>query len=61
VRLLTFHDYFHTLDETMDDLEGLRCGKPSLVGCESVQPLQDGVDALFSGKLLNRFDYVAPE
>jgi hypothetical protein len=52
--LLTGHDHPHILDETVDDLESLRCGSPSLVLRESVDSLQDRLDVLLS--FLEEFD-----
>jgi len=59
VCLLTVHDRAHILDETVDDLEDLSCGCPSLILRESVQPLQDRFDVLLSENPLHKFDYVA--
>jgi hypothetical protein len=56
--LLTVHDHARILDETVDDLESLSCGSPSLVLRESVQPLQDRLDILLSEKFLYKFDCV---
>jgi hypothetical protein len=55
--LLTGHDHPHILDETVDDLESLRCGSPSLVLRESVDSLQDHLDVLLS--FLEEFDCIA--
>ena len=52
--LLTFHYHSHILNKTVDDLEGLRCGYPSLVLGESIQPLEYRLDALLSKELLNQ-------
>ncbi len=38
VCLLTIHDNPQILDEFVDDLENLQCGRPSLVQGESVKP-----------------------
>jgi hypothetical protein len=38
-RLLTAYEDIHILDKTVDNFEYLRCGHPSLIFCESVQPL----------------------
>jgi hypothetical protein len=54
--LLTGHDHPHILDETVDDLESLRCGSPSLVLRESVNSLQDRFDVLLS--FLEEFDCI---
>ena len=54
VYLLTFHYHSHILNKTVDDLEGLRCGYPSLVLGESIQPLEYRLDALLSKELLNQ-------
>jgi hypothetical protein len=40
VSLLTIHDNPHILDKTIDDLENLRCGDPTLVQGELIQPFQ---------------------
>jgi hypothetical protein len=48
VDLLTIHDLRHILDEAVDDLEGLRCGSPSLVLRETIQSLQDRLYVLLS-------------
>jgi hypothetical protein len=57
VGLLTVHDHPHILDETVDNLEGLSCGNPSLVLRESVESLQDRIDVLLS--FLYKFDWIA--
>jgi hypothetical protein len=61
MRLLTVHDHPHTLDKTVDDLESLGHGSPSLGVRKSVQSLQDSlrVDNLLSEKFLYKFDCVA--
>ena len=56
VRLLTVHEHPHTLNEAVDDLEGLSCGRPSLIERESVQPLQDRLNVLFPKNFLYEFD-----
>jgi hypothetical protein len=58
VRLLTIYDNPHILDETVYDLESLSRGRPSLVLRESVQPLQDRFNVLFSETFLYEFDCV---
>jgi len=58
VCLLTVHEHPHTLDEAVDDLEGLSCGSPSLIERESVQPLQDRLNVLVPKNLLYEFDWV---
>jgi hypothetical protein len=57
VGLLTVHDHPHILDETINDLEGLSCGNPSLVLRESVESLQDRFDVLLS--FLYKSDWIA--
>jgi len=56
VRLLTFHDHIHILDETVDDLEHLGCGSLSLDLGKSVEPLQDRLNVYLS--FLNEFDCI---
>jgi hypothetical protein len=58
VRLLTIYDNPHILDETVYDLESLSRVRPSLVLRESVQPLQDRFNVLFSETFLYEFDCV---
>jgi hypothetical protein len=53
--LLTANDHPHIMHKTVDDLEGLHCGHPSLVLGESVQPLEHRIDYVLPEKLLNRF------
>ena len=55
MRLLTIHDHLHVLDETVDNLESLRCSCPGLVLRKSAQPLQHSLDFLLSKKLLYKF------
>ncbi len=57
--LLTIHDHAHILDETVNYVECLTCGSPSLVLRESVQPLQDGLDIILSEGFLHKFDCAA--
>ena len=59
MRLLTFHDHSHTLDETMDNIKNHRCCDASLVLRESVNPLKDSLNVLLSESLLYKFDYIA--
>ena len=59
MHLLTIHDYPHILDKTVDDLEGLRCGIPSLSPGESIQLLEHRMNTVFSQKLLSIFLCVA--
>jgi hypothetical protein len=40
VSLLTIHDNPRIPDKTIDDLKNLRCGDPTLVQGESIQPFQ---------------------
>ena len=56
--LLTVHDRPHILDKTVDDLESLRCSSPSLIVCESIQPLEDSLNLLLSESFLDKFDCV---
>jgi len=58
VHLLTVHDDRHVLDEAVNNLESLSCSCPSLIFCESVQPLQDRLDVLLCENLLDKFDCV---
>jgi hypothetical protein len=55
VGFFTIHDHPHILDETIDDFESLRCGRPSLVLGESIQPLQHRFDLVLSQKFLYKF------
>ena len=48
VHLLTVHYPFHILEKTVNDLEGLCCGYPSLVLGETVQSLKYRPDVLLS-------------
>lgn len=57
LRLLTFHDHPHILDETVDDLEHLGCGSLSLVLGKSVEPLKDRLDVYLP--FLNEFNCIA--
>jgi hypothetical protein len=57
--LFTVHYHFYILYEAIDDLECLRCGYPSLLLGESVQPLDYRLNVLLSKKLLNKFFYIA--
>ena len=60
VDLLTVHYHFHILNKAVDDLECLRCGDPSLVQGESVQPLKDSLDVFLStNELLEKFSWVS--
>ncbi len=34
--LLTVHDHIHILDETVDDVENLRLGRPSFILSQSI-------------------------
>ena len=56
VHLLTVHYPFHILEKTVNDLEGLCCGYPSLVLGETVQSLKYRPDVLLSNskKLLEK-------
>jgi len=55
--LLTVHFHPHIPKETVNDLESLSCGSPSLVLRESVESLQDRLDVILS--ILEEFDYIA--
>ena len=46
------------LDKTMDDLEDLCYGLPSLVLCQSVQPLDHRLHFLLPNKLPNKFFFI---
>jgi hypothetical protein len=59
VNLLTIHCHSHIMDKAADDLEGLRCGYPSLVLGESVEPLEYRLDVLLSKGRLNKLFCVA--
>jgi hypothetical protein len=52
VSLLTIHDNSHILDKTIDNLKNLRCGDPTLVQGESIQPFQHHLIAIPSRELL---------
>jgi hypothetical protein len=55
--MLTVYGHPHIPEETVDDLESLSCGSPSLVLGEPVESLQDRLDVILS--ILEEFDYVA--
>ena len=55
VCLLTVHYHPHILDKAVDDLEGLRCGYPSFILSESIEPLENRLNVLLSKKLLDKF------
>jgi hypothetical protein len=57
--LLTVQNHAHILDETVDDLESPRCGSPSHILRESVQPLQDCLEFLLHEEFLYKFYCVA--
>ena len=57
--MLTVQNHAHILDETVDDLESLRCGSPSHILRESVQPLQDCLEFLLPEEFLYKFYWVA--
>jgi hypothetical protein len=46
VNFLTVDDIPHILEKTIDDLEGLRSGYPTLIFSEPIQPLKYRVDVL---------------
>jgi hypothetical protein len=52
VRLLTIHDHPHILDKSVDDLQSVRCCRPSLLMREAIQPLQHRLDISLSQKFL---------
>jgi len=56
VHFLTVNNDLHTLDETVDNLEGVNCCSPSFVVSESVQSLQDRLDVLLSEHFLYELD-----
>ena len=56
---LTVYDRPHILDETVDDLEGLRCRHPGLILSESVKPLKNCIYVILSEKLLHKFLCIA--
>jgi hypothetical protein len=53
--LLTVYDYSHTLEQTVNHLERLRCRRPSLFLSESIQPLKDCLYVILSEKFLYKF------
>jgi len=57
VNLLTVNHNPHILEQTIDDLEGLRRSYPSLILSEPIQPLKYRIDVLPPEELLleNRF------
>ena len=59
VNFLTVHDDRHVLDEAVNNLESLSCSCPSLIFCESVQPLEDRLDVFLCENFLDDFDCVA--
>jgi len=59
VSLLTSHDNPHILDKFIDDLKNLRCGDPTLVRGESIQPFQHHLIVIPSKELLYRYPCVA--
>ena len=59
VYLLTIHYHLHILDKTVNDLEGLCCGYPSLILGESIQSLEHRLYVLLSKELLNKLFCVA--
>jgi len=52
VNLLTVNHNPHILEQTIDDLEGLRRSYPSLILSESIQPLKYRLDVLPPEELL---------
>jgi hypothetical protein len=52
---LTIHYHPHILDKMVDNLKNLRRSYPSLVLCESIQPLEHRLNVLLSKKLLSKF------
>jgi hypothetical protein len=54
--LPTVNNIPHILEKTIDDLEGLRRGHPSLILSEPIQPLKYRLDVVLPEELLdNRF------
>ena len=58
VSFLTSHDNPHILDKTIDDLKNLRCGGPTLVQGESIQPFQHHLIVIPSKELLYKWPCV---
>jgi hypothetical protein len=44
----TFHDDFHVIDQTIDDVESLSNGLLGLLKGESIEPLEDRFNVFFS-------------
>jgi hypothetical protein len=59
ISLLTIHDNSHILDKTIDHFKNLRCGDPSLVQGESIQPFQHHLIVIPSKDLLFKCPCVA--
>jgi hypothetical protein len=51
----TVYDHPHIPEKAVDNLESLRCRRPSLIKGESVQPLKNRIDLIPSEKLLYEF------
>jgi hypothetical protein len=48
IRLRTIHGHPHVVDQSVDDLESLRCGYPRLILDEPIQPPHDYLDFILS-------------
>ena len=59
VNLLTANHILHSLEKTIDDLEGLRRSYPSLILSEPIQPLKYRLDVLLPQELLLDSFYAA--
>jgi hypothetical protein len=59
VSFLTIHDNPHILDKAIDDLKNLRCGDPTVVQGESIQPFQHQLIVIPSEELLYKCPCVA--
>ena len=55
INSLTVYDHPHILEKAVDNLERLRCRRPSLVLGEPVQSLKNRIDLILSEKLLYKF------
>jgi hypothetical protein len=52
--LFTVHHHPHVLDKTVHNFKRLRCGYPSLILGESIQPVENSLDVLISKELLKK-------
>ena len=59
MNLLTVNHILHSLEKTIDDLEGLRRCYPSLILSEPIQPLKYRLDVLPPQELLLDSFYAA--